>query len=68
MQRAEIEHVTHERDVRELNDLARQWLEIGWRHTPEAPFDFRDCLERFYDWSSDGTQFSMISIPSAGSA
>jgi ketosteroid isomerase-like protein len=40
-----------------LADLARQWVEIGWRHTPEEPFLFRRRLERFYDWSSSDTQF-----------
>lgn len=44
-------------DVRILLDLARDWVEIGWRHTPEEPFDFRERLERFYDWSSEDTQF-----------
>lgn len=44
-------------DIRQLNNLARQWVEVGWRHTPEEPFDFRDRLGQFYDWSSEGTQF-----------
>ena len=44
-------------DIRTLDDLARAWVETGWRHTPEEPFDFRGRLERFYDWSPDGTQF-----------
>ncbi len=44
-------------DHETLNELARQWVEIGWRHTKEEPFDFRGRLEQFYDWSSDGTQF-----------
>jgi ketosteroid isomerase-like protein len=44
-------------DLNILNGLARQWVETGWRHTPQEPFNFRGRLDRFYDWSSDGTQF-----------
>lgn len=44
-------------DVTVLNKLVRDWVETGWRHTPEEPFDFRGRLERFYDWSFEGTQF-----------
>jgi len=40
-----------------LNNLVQDWVEIGWRHTPEAPFNFRERLEHFYDWSFEGTQF-----------
>lgn len=42
MQQTEIERVSQESDVRTLNDLARQRAEIGWRRTPQEPFDFRD--------------------------
>lgn len=45
MQRTEIENTSLDIDVRTLNDLARQWVEFGWRHTPDAPFDFHDRLE-----------------------
>jgi ketosteroid isomerase-like protein len=48
---------SQDQDVRILADLVRQWVEVGWRHTPEEPFDFRGRLERFYDWLSDDTQF-----------
>lgn len=44
-------------DIQTLNALARQWVEIGWRHSAEEPFDFRHRLQNFYDWSPDGTQF-----------
>lgn len=44
-------------DIIILNNLVQDWVETGWRHTPEAPFNFRERLERFYDWSSEGTQF-----------
>ncbi|GLK65255.1 MULTISPECIES: nuclear transport factor 2 family protein [Alphaproteobacteria] len=44
-------------DVKILSDLARDWVENGWRHTPDEPFDFYERLARFYDWSSEGTQF-----------
>lgn len=57
MQQSIATDAPHAADVRLLNDLAQQWVKIGWRHTPQEPFDFRGRLERFYDWSSDGTQF-----------
>jgi len=44
-------------DTEALKDLARNWVETGWRHTPEEPFDFHERLEQFYDWSSEDTQF-----------
>jgi hypothetical protein len=44
-------------DIVVLNKLAQDWVEAGWRHTPSEPFNFRARLERFYDWSSEGTQF-----------
>ncbi|MFC6842175.1 nuclear transport factor 2 family protein [Xanthomonas theicola] len=44
-------------DVQALNALAQQWVEVGWHHLPEEPFDFRRRLQRFYDWSPNGTQF-----------
>ncbi len=44
-------------DVRDLMDLARNWVELGWRHTPEDPFDFYTRLGSFYDWWSGDTQF-----------
>ncbi|MGT2509485.1 nuclear transport factor 2 family protein [Cupriavidus basilensis] len=44
-------------DVQTLNALAQQWVEVGWRHSPEEAFDFRRRLQRFYDWSPNGTQF-----------
>lgn len=48
---------TESREIQALNDLARQWVEIGWRHTSEEPFEFRGRLARFYDWESGDTQF-----------
>lgn len=57
MQLIETDKTPYESDVRILNDLARQWVEVGWRHTREEPFDFRKRLEDFYDWSSDNNQF-----------
>ncbi|WP_298728568.1 nuclear transport factor 2 family protein [uncultured Ferrovibrio sp.] len=56
MQRA-FKTNTQEPDVTTLANLAREWVEVGWRHTPEEPFNFRQRLERFYDWSSPDTQF-----------
>lgn len=46
-----------ESDIQTLNVLAQQWVEVGWRHSPEEAFDFRRRLQRFYDWSPIGTQF-----------
>lgn len=57
MQRTEPDKTSYDRDIRILNDLARQWVEVGWRHTHDEPFDFRKRLEQFYDWSSDNNQF-----------
>jgi ketosteroid isomerase-like protein len=57
MQQSIIDDGAQDRDIGVLADLARQWVEVGWRHTSEEPFDFRGRLKRFYDWSSDGTQF-----------
>jgi ketosteroid isomerase-like protein len=44
-------------DQEALEALARDWVEVGWRHSPAEPFDFRSRLERFYDWSSPNTLF-----------
>ena len=44
-------------DIGVLNKMARDWVETGWRHTFDEPFDFRMRLGRFYDWSADGTRF-----------
>ncbi|GGB13120.1 hypothetical protein GCM10011491_46080 [Brucella endophytica] len=57
MQHNAIGKETQDSDISTLADLVRDWVETGWRHTPEEPFSFRGRLERFYDWSSDGTQF-----------
>ncbi|MBL6081219.1 nuclear transport factor 2 family protein [Belnapia sp. T18] len=57
MQHAVTEDGSKSGEVRALNDLTREWVEIGWRHTLEEPFDFRERLARFYDWSSGDTQF-----------
>ncbi|MBC9177134.1 YybH family protein [Pseudoroseomonas ludipueritiae] len=57
MQQAPSKAAPEDEDVRALNDLAREWVEIGWRHTSQEPFDFRGRLARFYDWSSEDTQF-----------
>lgn len=57
MQQSLSTGASQETDVRTLNDLARQWVEVGWRHTPQEPFNFCDRLKHFYDWSSEDTQF-----------
>ena len=40
-----------------LDALARDWVAVGWRHTPDESFNFRERLERFYDWTSNETEF-----------
>lgn len=57
MERKYVGEETQDTDTAALSHLALDWVEIGWRHTPEEPFNFRRRLERFYDWSSDDTQF-----------
>lgn len=57
MQQAIAPEASSDADIRTLNGLARQWVEMGWRHTPQEPFTFRGRLEQFYDWSGDDTQF-----------
>ncbi len=44
-------------DLDVLENLARDWVETGWKHSSREPFNFRERLERFYDWSSSDTQF-----------
>ncbi|MEO7200702.1 MAG: nuclear transport factor 2 family protein [Dokdonella sp.] len=44
-------------DVEVLEALARDWVEIGWRHSMAEPFNFRERLGDFYDWSSPDTLF-----------
>lgn len=45
-------------DAAILESLARDWVEIGWRHSAAEPFDFRERLGYLYDWSApDGLFF-----------
>lgn len=57
MQKPNSDDISLLGDIRDLTNLATQWVKIGWRHTSDEPFDFRGRLERFYDWSSEGTQY-----------
>lgn len=41
-------------DRRIIRDLVIEWATIGWRQLKtDPPFNFRDRLGRFYDWSSE---------------
>ncbi|WP_353742830.1 hypothetical protein WHX55_13130 [Pseudomonas fluorescens] len=44
-------------ELKVLHSLVREWVEIGWRHGENEPFNFKGRLERFYDWTSADTQF-----------
>ncbi|MGK2285606.1 nuclear transport factor 2 family protein [Pedomonas sp. V897] len=57
MQHGNDSNKTGTSDLEILEAIVRDWVETGWRHTAEEPFTFRGRLERFYDWTSDDTQF-----------
>lgn len=56
MRNSERPGVEHS-DLEVLEMLAREWVEVGWRHSAAEPFDFRGRLGNFYDWSSPDTVF-----------
>lgn len=45
-------------DIAVLESLVRDWVDIGWRHSADEPFDFRERLGDFYDWTSSLCDFT----------
>ncbi|WP_201192526.1 hypothetical protein [Pseudomonas fluorescens] len=44
-------------DLQILHDLTLAWVETGWRHVESEPFNFKQRLHSFYDWTSLDTQY-----------
>lgn len=44
-------------ELQKLHNLTLAWVETGWRHDEVEPFNFKQRLKEFYDWSSVDTRF-----------